>query len=140
MNILRVKIQPYLAKLYMAMVVTAYYGLFRIGEIALSSYAIKYRDVSWSKRKRKFLFVLRSSKTHTRNSKPQLVKTEGKTSRYCPYEILTSYVEARGQILLDKEELFFIFRDHTPVQTQHFRAVLKKTIRSIGLNKEHYYA
>ena len=55
--------QPYLVKLYKAMMMTAYYGLFRIGEITQSNNVIKYRNVHTGRGKDKVLFVLWSSKT-----------------------------------------------------------------------------
>ena len=37
--------QPYLTILYQAMFITAYYGLFRVGEITMSQHVIKAKDV-----------------------------------------------------------------------------------------------
>ena len=76
------KNQVYLAKLYWAMVMTAYYGLFRIGKIAND----------------KIVFVLRTSKPHKVHNKPQVVKIsaiEAKeitwptdVNNFCPYKII----------------------------------------------------
>ena len=57
--------QPYLRSLYQALFSTAYFGLFRIGEITQSPHVIKACDVHLAKNKKKVMFVLRSSKTHT---------------------------------------------------------------------------
>ena len=49
----------------MALFATAYYGLFRVGEITDSQHAVKACDVHIGVNKRKLLFILRTSKTHT---------------------------------------------------------------------------
>ena len=66
--------QNYLEKLYLAIFSTAYYGLFRIGELGLSPHTITVTDVHVALNKRKMLFILRSSKTHGKYTKPQMVK------------------------------------------------------------------
>ena len=58
----------------MALFATAYYGLFRIGEITDSQHAVKARDVHIGQNKRKLLFLLRTSKTHGENVEPQSIK------------------------------------------------------------------
>lgn len=64
--------QEYLAKLYRAMIVTAYYGLFRIGEIAESRHVIKYMDVHATQGKDQVLFVLMTSKNHGLSNRSQV--------------------------------------------------------------------
>ena len=66
--------QPYLLTLYQALISTAYFGMFRVGELAESTHAIKATDVHVAKNKRKMRFILRTSKTHWHDSKPQIVK------------------------------------------------------------------
>ena len=66
--------QMFLAKLYMSLFATAYYGLFRIGELADSPHAIKARDVHIGINKNKILFILWTSKTHDLNRHPQSIK------------------------------------------------------------------
>ena len=86
--------QLYLRKLYRDIFVTAYYGMFRIGEITLSPHVIKAIDVHIAQNKWKMLFLLRSSKTHGKNVKPQRVKVaaSGKNRQInsccCPFQIL----------------------------------------------------
>ena len=62
--------QPYLATLFTTMLCTAYYGLFRISEIAFtgSGHTTLACNVHIAKNKEKFLFVLESSKTHRKGS------------------------------------------------------------------------
>ena len=50
--------QPYLNLLYQAMILRAYYGLFRIGEITDSRHVVRFVNVSATGDKKKFLFVL----------------------------------------------------------------------------------
>ena len=68
--------QPYLDILYRAIFITAYYGLFRVGELALGPHTILAKDVHIGQNKDKILFVLHSSKTHGKGDKPQMVKIE----------------------------------------------------------------
>ena len=57
-------VQDYLITLYRTILLTAYYGLFRVSEITLSPHVLKARDVHIATNKKKLKFVLRSSKTH----------------------------------------------------------------------------
>ena len=50
--------QPYLELLYKTMISTAYFGLFRVGEITRSKHSVKACDVHIGSNKRKLLFVL----------------------------------------------------------------------------------
>ena len=60
--------QPYLMKLHKAMLSSAYFGLLRIGEITCSPHAILAQNVHMGINKNKVLFVLNTSKTHTKGS------------------------------------------------------------------------
>ena len=66
--------QSYLLVLYKALFVTAYFGLFRIGELTQSAHVVLAKDVHIGTNKKKLLFVLRSSKTHGEDSRPQTVR------------------------------------------------------------------
>ena len=55
--------QPYLLLLYRAIFTTAYYGLFRIGELTYSEHTVKACDMQVGTNKEKLMFILRSSKT-----------------------------------------------------------------------------
>ena len=50
--------------LYTAMLMASYYGLLRAGEVAAGPHVLKARDVLVGTNKRKFLFILWTSKTH----------------------------------------------------------------------------
>ena len=101
--------QMYLGALYKAIFTSAYYGLFRVGELTKSPHIIKVSDVHLGVNKRKILFILRSSKMHTKGMQPQIVKiisnkklnNSARTStsdclhKFCPYLLLKDYLEFR---------------------------------------------
>ena len=57
--------QCYLNALHKAVISSAYYGLLRIGEIAMGPHCVLARNVHVGVNKNKILFILLSSKTHT---------------------------------------------------------------------------
>ena len=139
--------QEYLAVMYKAIFSTAYYGLFRIGELASGTHPIFARGVHIGTNKNKLMFVLRTSKTHWADQKPQTVKInsslrynknkyEPKTP-YCPFQILRDYLTARRTYRQDSEP-FFIFRDRTPVSATIVRKTLKQTLQKAGFNNKLY--
>ena len=67
------EMQPYLLALYRAILVTTYYGMFRIGEMTTSKHIVKACDVHIGINKPKLLFILHSSKMHGEGQKPQLI-------------------------------------------------------------------
>ena len=60
--------QPYLVALYQAVFSSAFYGLFRMCEIAQTPSG---HAVHIGVNKKKLMFILRTSKTHTLGNKPQ---------------------------------------------------------------------
>ena len=134
--------QPYLSALYRAMFVTAYYGLFRIGEIASGSHPVLAKDVHIGHNKNKVLFVLRTSKTHWTDVKPQTVKitstalaVKEKKSiiNACPFQLLWEYLMVRRPYQVD-DEPFFVFKDRTPVSAENFRKTLRTALEQKGFN------
>ena len=129
-NVYNVKqMQPYLAKLFKALFVTAYFGLFRLGELTQSEHVVKAADVHIGRNKKKLMFVLHSSKTHGKDSKPQIIKIYSsdiqitgdrkgsekmESSIICPFEILKQYVTVRRTRSSENEQ-FFVFHDRSPV-------------------------
>ena len=65
--------QPFLNCLYKAIFTTAYFGLIRIGEVTQSQHILKAKDVQIADNKNKMLLILYLSKTHDKESKPQMV-------------------------------------------------------------------
>ena len=100
--------------MYKAMFVTAYFRLFRVGEIAESQHVVKVKDVHIGQNKRKLMFLLHSSKTHNKGSKPQIIKinrmsNEASTmvkrqSKYCPFNLLQEYAKIRIRYQRDDEQ------------------------------------
>ena len=128
--------------MYKAIFALGYYGLFRIGELTSGSHPIKANDVHIGSNKNKMLFILRTSKTHGRESRPQKVKITGyeigkNKQFFCPFELARDYVAERGNYQLDSDP-FFVFRDNSPVEPQHARHVLRNTLTAINLNPELY--
>ena len=70
--------QTYLKILNKALLSTTYFGLFRIGELTSGKHMVKARDVHVAQNKEEFLFILRTSKTHWKNMKPQIIKITSK--------------------------------------------------------------
>ena len=150
--------QPYLTLLYQTIFTTAYFGLFRIGEVTKSQHVVLAKDVHIGKNKNKLMFLLHSSKTHWFDSKPQVVKissSEIGTKRedavkndrnkyenehiktFCPFQMLKDFVTVRGQRKRDDEQ-FFIFKDGSPVLPGQARYILKSAILKLGLDARLY--
>ena len=135
--------QPYLSILYRTIFCTAYFGMFRIGELTNSTHTIMVKDVQIGENKEKVRFVLRSSKTHGLYQKPQIVKiaSSGKALPeqriFCPYTLLREFVSCRPDYCSETEP-FFVFRDNSPVQPNQVRVIMKDILRSCGLNERLY--
>ena len=67
------QVQPYLKMLYTVLFTSAYYRLLRISEVT-GIHAVQARDVLIGTNKNNIMFLLRSSKTHWINNKPQCIK------------------------------------------------------------------
>ena len=62
--------QVYLATLYQALFSTAYFGLFRVGELTTGTHPVLARNMHIGSNKRKMLLLLQTSKTHGKGNKP----------------------------------------------------------------------
>ena len=145
------KNQVYLVILYQTIFITAYYCLFRIGELAKSAHVILAKNVHIALNKKKLLFILETSKTHTRGDKPQLVKissvpctTSGNQRKEhlrinysCPFLSLNTYLSLRP-VRITQYEQFFVFSDGSPVLASHLRACLKLMLIRLQLNPRLY--
>ena len=140
--------QPFLRCLYQTIFAIGYYGLFRVGELTYSQHAMKAKDVHLGKNKDKILVILYSSKTHGRESRPQKIKIcaqKGSDSRrspkfmrnFCPFQLICEYIEQRGDIESD-DEIFFVFRDKSPVLPRCVSQVLKQTLDILNLDSSLY--
>ena len=140
--------QPYLVKLYQTIISTAYFGLSRIGELTESEHVVKAKDVHIGTNKNKLLFILRTSKTHWTDVKPQVVKISSmpaagcqhviyKKKEFCPFRLLQEYIALQKKALF-KDEQFFVFNDRSPVKPSHVRNILKNSLIHLGLDPVHY--
>ena len=146
--------QPFLAKLYSALYSTAYYGMFRIGELTTGDHPVLAVDVHVAENKKKMLFILRTSKTHWRDTKPQQIKISAvqdkpHTDNYlynrkiapeditCPFEILQRYVKARPTCKRT-DEPFFVFSDRSPVKPWNMRNTMNNILRIQGFESNLY--
>ena len=136
--------------MYQALFATAYFGLFQVGELTKGSHPICAKDVHIGENKKKLLFILHTSKTHWKNSKPQSVKisstdiqkkqekthfTDRTTiANPCPYKLLRKFLNVRKKAYKTVDEPFFIFSDRTPVRPTNLRRVLKMMLQEAGLD------
>ena len=144
--------------MYKALMVLAYYGLFRVGELTKRDHPIKVTDLHVGRKKRKMQIILRTSKTHGLGDNLQKVKIESfeqklslkesgkelkipdidmRDKRYSPYNLVQNYVDIRDGYT-NFNEPFFIFRDNKPVSPVHVREVLRKALKAAGLRPELY--
>ena len=123
----------------------AYFGLFRVGELTTGSHPVMVGDVHIGENKNKFLFILRTSKTHGHSVKPQRVKISSvgmgnsnrKALEWCPFRLLQEFMRWRPQYTSCFEP-FFVFRDGTPVAPHHMRSVLKIMIDECNIDSKLY--
>ena len=134
--------QPYLSIMYRAIFSTAYYGLLRVGEVTKGDHPILARDVHVAENKNKMLLVLRMSKTHWKNDKPQIVKISSDHARtinnqFCPFRLLRKFASLRGPYT-GLDELFFTFSDGTPVTPAHMHTCLKTMLKLLKIDHTFY--
>ena len=135
--------QPYLEILYKTMVITAYFGIFRVGEVANGQHPVKAKDVHIAKNKNKIMYILYTSKTHGYDSKPQKV-TIAQTNMndkelkrnakcfFCPYMLSREYLALRGNYK-QLDEPFFIYKDKSPVPPDQLRITLRAALQRLNL-------
>ena len=137
-----------------------YFGLFRIGELTSGEHPVKVCDVHLAYNKKTILFILWTSKTHWKNSKPQeikirsyqqhertqkKVKSTGKSNLDhnslqfpCPYQLLHTYISRRPPYH-SNSEAFFVFSNRTPVKPIHVMACLRTMIIQAGFKHLELY-
>ena len=135
--------QVYLMYLYATLIATAYYGLFRVGELTTSPHVVLAKNMHIGQNKHKLLLILETSKTHTVGDKPQMIKITSKPDdrlktkvkqnenhNICPYLLLKQYLALRRPATTD-DEPFFIFNDGNGVSTSQFRTILKLALKGL---------
>ena len=140
--------QPYLSILFQALITTAYFGLFRVGELTKGEHPVLAKDTHIADNKQKLLFILRTSKTHWKDSAPQMVKissvkaqgiksAKGELSMPCPYDLLRRYLDLRGPYY-QMDEPLFVFSDKSAVKPCQARSCLKTILKAAGFQHELY--
>ena len=134
--------QVYLAKMYKCMTILGYYGLLHIGEMAEGVHSIKARNIHEEIKKKKILLILFTSKTHGLDSNPQKVRITGdsggiRAARFSPFDVTCEFLKSRGGYT-DEHENLFVFRDGSNVRPCHYRNVLRRALKRIGLNHKLY--
>ena len=140
--------QPYLSKLYAAMLATTYFGLFCLGKVSQTQmdHVVKAKDVHIGHNKNKLMFVLHSSKTHGKCDKPQIIKISqvdekqnaaASGERICPFALLKTYLQVRGKYKSASEQ-FFVYSDKSPVSAIQFSVFLKRLINFNHLDSNRY--
>ena len=117
--------QVFLSILYSTFLLTTYFGFFRIGELASSPHAVCANDVQIGDNKRKMMFVLRSLKTHGKNTMPQLINISSSKSKDnkkkkcdkdsrlpCPYQSIRDYITIRGPFYSEADQFLISQMDH----------------------------
>ena len=132
--------------MYKAMFAMAYYGLFRIGELASGEHTVKASDIHIGVNKEKILIFLYSSKMHQKGGKPQKVKISAdkpeisvkvKQRHFCPFNLVVNFLRIRGNYRSVSDQ-FFMFNDGQPVAQRNVRLVLAQLISKLGLNPKIY--
>ena len=134
--------QPYLAVLYTTLLAIAYFGMFRVGELATGDHPVMVKDVQIADNKDKVMFILRSSKTHGKYAKPQVIKikSEGYSRPqqwFCPYKLLRRYIKHRPCSDF-RHEAFFVFSDNSPVTPAQVWTILKTLLTEKGYDPRLY--
>ena len=133
--------QPYLSTLYTTLFSVAYYGLFRMGELARGEHPVKVCDVQLAENKPKWQFILRTSKTHGTYMKSQIIKLSRtgdiSHSLCCPYSLLICYSSIRPHYAL-RTEPYFIFSDRSLVTMTQARSTLRLILASKNIDERLY--
>ena len=118
--------------MYLSMFAAAYYGLLRVGELTTGTHPVRALDVHIADNKNKIMFILRTSKTHNKGDKPQIVKISSeqnsesrRVDHNCPFTLMRDFLAVRRSFRL-RTEPFYIFKDRTPVTPSHMRKTLKR--------------
>ena len=141
------KDQQYLLILYRSLFLLAYYGLMRVGELALGPHSVKACNVHIGTNKDKIMLVLYTSKTHGVYCNPQKIKitalgeggsnAQDNNGLICPFKSCRDYLSIRDPYEKDDEN-FFVLRDRTPVTPSQVRVVLRNCLTSLNLNPSLY--
>lgn len=126
---------PYLKYLYMALILTAFNGFFRLGEllpatISSADKVVQITDLSSSSKSVRL--KLRNHKTN-KSDKPTLILMKPLQTN-CPVKALNNYLSMRGQ----SAGPLFLLANNSPLTLPSFREVFKLLLRLANLSPVHY--
>ena len=126
--------------LFSAMFLTAFYGFFRIGELAaksLCSTVVQYENLrllSSGGKIHSTKITIRNFKHTTTNRSFDIVITGDDCSPYCPVAFLLQYCKIRG----DQPGPLFCQSDNQPISVNQFYSELRCCLAFCGLDPRHY--
>ncbi|XP_078354820.1 uncharacterized protein LOC144639381 [Oculina patagonica] len=127
--------------LFSAMFLTAFYGFFRISELAAksarSNAVIQYDNLRLLKSAGK-IHSIKITITHFKhniNNRPvDIIITGDNTLQFCPVKSLLQYCEMRG----DKPGPLFCHLDNSPILVTQFNTELRRCLNFCGLDPQRY--
>ena len=139
----RILQQSYLEYLYKTALIVGYYGLFRVGELAMSEHVILIKNVHVALNKDKITIVLETSKTHSKADMPQTIIIEKDTPSpkrtiFCPVKTTHKYLKFRNQSGGQKSPYFLCFSDGSAIPTDELRKILRKLLTNLGFESNLY--
>ena len=106
--------------LFRSMYILMFNAFLRIGEVTNSQNNLQFHDVSVSKSG----IVIKFSKFKHHLGPPILVNILPTGNKYCPVQILSSYLQLRGSV----QGPFFCTPSLDPIQPTQFSSILSKTV------------
>ncbi len=123
--------------LYSAVICTAYYGLFRIGEVIDSQHAMRLENMQINPRTLGVKIKVTSSKTMRPGDLPWTVKINKDDSPLIPVnEILHSFWQVRPSTSAHSQ--FFVKYNRKPLSQPEFRKRLSTALKLVGLPDDKY--
>ena len=145
--------KPYVQIMYQTIFCVSYYGLLCMSEVvnqqseSSSKHAIKAASVHMSVNKEKILLILYTSKTHSKESRPQQIKIMANAAireqyrgkrHFCPFVLLRNYLQIQGGYDSPDEQLFIFQENKVDVKQCHIRSVLRICFQRLGLDPSVY--
>ncbi len=123
----------YELQLFKAIFVTAYYGMFRIGELVESEHAIKLRNVLGDDDRTVHL-IQHSSKVMKPGQIPLVVEIKPRGTKYCPCKLLNLFTVERARIgrrLTPNPSQFFVHENGSSVTKCQVLRMLRKVLQVV---------
>ena len=124
--------------LYATMFLVAFYGLFRIGELAtkstrVSSSVVQFNNVTFLSTDEAKISI--SNYKHNTSNRPfDIILTREVSQPFCPVAALLQYCSTRG----DRPGPLFCHADHSPISVHQFTRELQRCLAFCGLDTSRY--